>query len=200
MTKGKGAGDGSPPLTPERISQIAFAAHEGKAEVEDVRRLLALFYHLASEEKPIPHRLIAFVAESFGRYLGEKHFGFQLVTDGDRPKKAGAIDLGWRRAKTLDFAFGLKRKRGRPEADEKTRIEMAQCVVNYRLAGMSHQDAVSNTAERFGFVESIVGDAFASHRTLGLAAARAERPNGFTEAERRLVSKINRPAPKKGAD
>jgi hypothetical protein len=43
------------------------------ADPADVRRVLELFA-LAVAGQPIPPRVVTFVAESFGRYLGHKRF------------------------------------------------------------------------------------------------------------------------------
>jgi hypothetical protein len=61
-------------LTPAKINQIAFAARDGKADPDEVREALEFFYRCADARKPIPPRLIDYVAESFGRYLGLKEF------------------------------------------------------------------------------------------------------------------------------
>ena len=44
------------------------------ADPADVRGVLELFYALAVAGQPIPPRLVTFVAESFGRYLGHKRY------------------------------------------------------------------------------------------------------------------------------
>jgi hypothetical protein len=135
------------PLTPSKINQIAFAASEGKARVEDVRQALELFYCLAAEKKSIPPRLVAFVAESFGRYLGHKDF-------------YGPDERG---ARSLDSAFGLLRRKGRPDADEQRRIEMAAAVLRLRLKKIPHQDALESAAKECGSNAATIGEAWREH-------------------------------------
>jgi hypothetical protein len=164
------------PLTPSKLNQIAFASRDGKADPDEVREALKLFYRHAEARKPIPPRLIEFVAESFGRYLG-----YRDVYGPDE-----------RRAKSLDSAFGLLRKKGRPEADDELRMKMAAEVVRLRLSGTPHQEALDRTAEDFGWERTIVGKAFRDHLASAVAMNRIERPAPLTPEEKRRLAKMLR--------
>jgi hypothetical protein len=162
------------PLTPSKLNQIAFDVRDGKADPNDVREALTLFYRHAQAKTPIPRRLVDFVAESFGRYLGYKDF-------------FGADE---RTAASLDSAFGLVRKIGRPEADEQKQIEIAASVVRMRLGGISHQEAVGMVAETNNCAETVVKEAFRDHLPSALILVQTEHPAGFTPEEGRRLEKI----------
>ena len=171
----KGAGGGSPslePLSTSKLTRIACAASEGKADAADVLQVLDMFYRLAVDNRPIPRPLIDFVAASFGRYRRHKDFYGPDERD----------------ARSLDSAFGLLRKKGRPEADEQQRIEMAAEVVRLRLSGTPHQEALDATAVTFGWAKTIVGKAFRDHLYSAVMANRNERPAGFTPDEKRRLA------------
>jgi hypothetical protein len=177
MSRDKGVGDGSPPLKPlsqQRLIELTFAVSEGKSDEEDVRQALGMFYRLAVENSPIPRQLIDFVAASFGRCLELKYF--------HGPEERGAS--------SLDSAFGLLGKKGRPRADEQLRIKMAAEVVRLRLAGTPHQEALDDAAETFGCEKTIIGQAFRDHRLTAVLVNRCERPAPLTPDEKRQLAKI----------
>ena len=97
------------PLTPFQINQIAFAVRDGIAHPEDLKCLMTHFCHLVESRKPLPPRLIEHFREAFTAYI-----------DG---------------TKSLEVALGVKRKRGRPSADQNIRVEMAAEIIRQLLAG-----------------------------------------------------------------
>jgi hypothetical protein len=120
------------------------------------------------------------VAESFGRYLGHKYF----------------YGPDERSAASWDSAFGLLRKKGRPEADMQMRIKMAADVVRQRLDGVPHQDALDATAKTFGWTKTIIGQAFRDHLCSAVALNRIERPDPLTPDAKRRLAKMLRHQPK----
>jgi hypothetical protein len=163
-------------LTPSKINQIAFAARDGTVDPDDVLAALTLFHRCAFAREQIPRRLIDYVAESFGRLLGLKDY----------------YGSGERSAKTLDAAFGLLRKRGRPGADEQTGIQIAAEVVRLRVSGLSHQDAVADAVETFGWEKTIVEKAFRDYRMSGIVLYRTKH-SAVTNDEARRLEKIVTP-------
>jgi hypothetical protein len=154
-------------LTPSKINQIAFAARDGTADPDDVRAALLLFCQCSLERKAIPARLIGFAAESFCRFFELKgHYG---------PDERVAM--------TLESAFGLARKKGRPKADEQRRIRIAAEVVRLRLSGVSHQEALAGTAETFCCATAVVARAFRDHRMSAVTLVRSEFPSPPSEDE-----------------
>jgi hypothetical protein len=167
-------------LSLSRVTQIAYAARDGKAEPAEVREVLALFYRHAEAKTPIPQRVVEFVAEAFGRYLGLKDF----------------YGPDERSANSLDSAFGLLRKKGRPEADEQTRRDMAVRVVELRLSGISHQEALERAAKDFGWARTIIGKAFRDHTLSAVMMIRNARQTPFSPDEKRLLARMLRHQPK----
>jgi hypothetical protein len=161
-------------ITSSKLNQIAFAARDGRAEPDEVHEALRLFYRHVEAKTQIPPRLIEFVAESFGRYLGYKDF----------------YGPDERSANSLDSAFGLLRKKGRPEADVQMRIKMAAEVVRLRLNGTPHQEALESAAVTFGWTKTIIGKAFRDHLLSAVAMNRIERPAPLTPDEQRLLAKM----------
>jgi hypothetical protein len=78
----------------------------------------------------------------------------------------------------LDSAFGLLRKKGRPEADEQRRIEMAATVLRLRLKNVTHQEALEHAAKKCGSNTATIGEAWRDHLNMALILVRNERsPN-----------------------
>jgi hypothetical protein len=155
------------PLTSFQINQIAFAARDGVANPEDAKRLMAHFCDLVERRKPLPSRLTEHFREAFTDYL-----------DG---------------AKSLEVAFGVKRKKGRPPADANLRIEMAAEVMRHRLAGKSHEKALIHSAVKFGYTETIVSEAWHANRMAALDLVIRERDNHdhqFTDIQKNILRRI----------
>ncbi|MGD8617301.1 MAG: hypothetical protein PVI91_16825 [Gammaproteobacteria bacterium] len=141
--------DDDNPLTRAAINQIAWEIREGDAEPEQARQLLGHFCDLVESRQLVPPELLTYMKDAMRAYLaGEK---------------------------TLESALGLARKRGRPKADQQTRIQMAAEVLRCRLGGMSHQDSLSEVAKNFNKAESVIGEAWADWAQDGLFLLRIER-------------------------
>jgi hypothetical protein len=155
------------------MNLIAFDIRNGIAKPEDAKRLLDHFCELVERRKPVPPRLLEHLREAFRAFL-----------DG---------------AKTLDRALGMKRKKGKPPADEITRVDMAAEVMRCRLAGKTHEQALIATAQKFGWVESIISEAWAKYRGLGLDQILVERRNlnpKFTDEEKVRLGEMLHTMPK----
>jgi hypothetical protein len=166
-------------LTLENINLIAFAASEGTADAADVRQALDLFFRLVTANKAVPIRLTEYVAESFGRFLGKKYF--------HGPDE--------RKAESLDSAFGLLRKQGRPQADEQRRIAMAASVLRLRLKKTSHQSALECAAQAHGSNTATVGEAWKVYLLSAIIVIRNERdPDVYpwTAHEKHILETIER--------
>jgi hypothetical protein len=142
-------------LTPSELNLMAFDVRDGKASKDDAKLLLQLFcqsieHGLISARDPVADLLLAHIREAFRAYL-----------NGGR---------------TIEAAFGLTRKMGRPaEADEQMQMQMAAEVLRHRLAGGSHQEALAEAADRFERGVTIVGEAWRRHRVAALVIVRDER-------------------------
>jgi hypothetical protein len=176
-----------PELTLSKLNLMAFAAREGKARRDDAELLLALFCQCVergeiSARSPGADRLLEHVRESLRAYLTGKRTG-------NRDDKAGIAEI---KIGGIESAFGLARKRGRPEADEHSRMQIAADVVRQRLAGISHQEAVEKVAEDVGKAESIVGEAFSAHRCSGVVLAHLDRADdpGWSDTEIKILRTI----------
>lgn len=137
-------------LTQADIIQIAFEIREQTADPEDARRLLSQFCDFYDDRnETIPHELIMHLRDSFRSFLaGEQK---------------------------LESAFGLKRKRARPKADPKMRTLMAVELLRLRLIKVSHQDALNEVSEKFGWGVSVIGEAWNAHKQDALICLRLER-------------------------
>jgi hypothetical protein len=156
-------------LTDFQINQIAFAVRDGIAKPADARRLMEHFVELVDGGKPVPPRLLEHLREAFNTYL------------------AGT--------KSLEQALGVARKKGRPPADEINQAEMAAEVMGRRLAGINHQQALREAADKFGYAKSIISTAWRHYRMSALQLISGERNNmvpRFTEYERNVLRKIFR--------
>jgi hypothetical protein len=181
-------------FTPSEVNLMAFAVREGRANPDDARALLTLFcqcveYRLILARNPVADRLLEHVREAFRAYLKGGRVGWR---NGGckREGKAGTM--------SIKAALGLVRKKGRPEADEQRRIQMAASVLRRRLTGMSHQPAVSEAADEFHCDESVIGEAWRAHRVGAAILVRLMRgPGGspWTDVEaprlRKALGKTN---------
>jgi hypothetical protein len=179
--------------TRSEINQMAFAAQEGEASKDDARTLLALFcecveHGLISARNPVADRLLEHVREAFRAYLNGERVGKR---DGKRKRdgKPGIVEID---ISSIESALGLVRKRGRPKADEQMRMQMAAEVLRYRLDGeMPHQEALAAVERKFGWGQTIIGEAWRDYKQSALLLVRLDRdPDGFTMQEKEKVCKI----------
>lgn len=136
---------------------LASRVIEGIATPNEARRLIAEFVRKAARPKQVDERLIEHVRECFAAFLS-----------GD--------------ARSLDKAFGLiRRKRGQPELDEQPTMDAAAMVLEARLAGASHQEALAKveTARREAKLpvssESQIGGAWRDYKRDALLLCRLRR-------------------------
>jgi hypothetical protein len=147
-----------------RMNQIAFAIRDGEANPEDARLLMDLFCE-SVKRGAVPDRLMKHFQGSFQRYL----------------------DTGC----TINGALGLTRnKRGAPKRDEQRIIELAAALLRARLAGELHQEALETAAAKCGSNETDVGEAWGKHRLAAVMVVRNERPDGFSEDEKRKLEEM----------
>jgi hypothetical protein len=157
-------------LTRSQRGRIPFDVRDGIANPDDARALLAWFCHCAEYNLPIPPTLTEHLRVGFGSYL-----------DG---------------SKTLDAALGLKRKvGGRRTADPTMRLDMAADVLRRRLTGTPHQRALNEVSDKFGWAESIVGEAWRDHRLSAVALVNNERAAQWTGVEKRVLQDILKDQP-----
>lgn len=144
---------GSKHLTLSAIKRIAFAVRDGKAIPREAKQLMVEFCRYDGHDQAVPapefRRLIHHFAECFLEYL-----------------KGGS---------RIERALGLRRKIGQPEADEAVRQDMATAVLRLRLAGESHQNAVAETVEKYGWEKTVIGEAFRDHFPNALVVISEER-------------------------
>ncbi len=137
-------------LSPAGIHQIAWQIRDDEADPEDARKLIEQFRDMYDGSEPLPPELLRHIRDSFNDYL-----------TGNR--------------KSLDRAFGLKRRRGAPKVDEYVRIAMAAEVLRSRLSGATHQHALLVASRICHRSESVIGEAWTAHQQNGLVQLRLER-------------------------
>ena len=149
---------------PFEVDMIALNVREGKADPCDVRGLIEMYCDLVDADIPHPRGLQVFLRDSFRRCLGKKC--------------------------SMESAFGLKRRKGRPNASEHVQIQIATDVLRLRLQAVLHQEALEQVAQRWGYAESVIGQAYGAHRLSAVAVLRNERSNGFTDTEKAALQHI----------
>jgi len=92
----------------------------------------------------------------------------------------------------MESAFGLKRGMGRPQADPEMRTLMATDLLRFRLMEkMSHEDARMRVSKEFGWVESVISEAWKGHKQDALKLLKIERIEGgcpwTADEEKRLI-------------
>ena len=110
--------------------------------------MLASFCTIVESGRPLPHHMIAYLRVAFRSCLIS--------------------------GKNIEIALGLKRRGGRPGANV-SREQMALTVLLHRLAGKSHQDALSEAAADTGWGITIIGGAWRKHKDEALASLRLTR-------------------------
>jgi hypothetical protein len=170
------------------LELLAFAVREGRATPDDARALLTLFcqcveHRLITARNQVADGLLEYVREAFRAYLNGERVGNR-----DSADKRGVAVV---KVKSIEVAFGLRRRVGRPFADEQKRMEIAARVLRHRLTGMSHQRALSETGGAFHCDESIVSEAWRDHRVSAAVLLSLERQGGppMTDIEARRLRK-----------
>jgi len=156
-------------LTPTTIVHIAWEVRDGEANPEDSRRLLKLFCDCFDQKKKMPNELIEHLRDAFDSFLKDE--------------------------RNIESALGLVRKKGKPKADEQVQMQMAAELLRFRLGGKSHQVALEEVAEKFGWSKTIVGEAWKKWWQEGITLLRLERPpDGYpwTPGEVQKMAKIFR--------
>jgi hypothetical protein len=141
---------GEDQLSPGEQMQLLSDWQQGAAHPADVRRALTTIRNHEVAGTPLPWALQELIARSICAYV-----------DGD--------------SGSLNRAFGLTRRRGRPPAGEDEPVRMATSVFRERICGETHQVALEITSEKFGCVESIVGEAWKKYRDDARAILVTER-------------------------
>jgi len=146
-------------LSPNEILEIASEIREQTAKPDDARQILEHFCDL--HDLWLTNRLNDDQSSQFKILLQHLRDSLHNYLSGNR--------------KTLESALGLKRKKARPKADPEIRIDMAYEVLILRLTKMSHQDALREVSEKFGWGITVISEAWATHKFDVLAKMRFER-------------------------
>ena len=141
-------------LTPADVRQIYMDVSNGTAKASDVKRVLDVFCHPEGKDGRAYQEALKFLQRRLSAFIRDEV--------------------------PIENALGLVRKKGRPEADEEKRSEMATSVLKRRLAGESHQDALATVSESFHCGETCVGDAWRVYKMDAVFMLRMERANGST--------------------
>jgi hypothetical protein len=153
-------------LTHFDIWHIVLAIREGKASLDDARRLLEKFCNEFDKGMYAQDYLLHYLRDAFHAYLNKE--------------------------KTIEAALGLKKKKGRPGADEQAQIKMAAEVLRCRLHDMPHQEALMEVSENFGCGETIVAKAWAECQLEAILLLRYERrdKSPWTPSEIQKMDKV----------
>jgi hypothetical protein len=141
-------------LTHAAIWHIAWDVREGKANPVEANLLLEKFCNefdsgMFNSGNLTQDYLLRHLRDAFRAYLNK--------------------------GKTIESALGLVKKKGRPKADEQVRMQMAAEVLRHRMAGVSHQEALSNVSARFGWGETIIAEAWVAWQFEAIILLRIER-------------------------
>jgi hypothetical protein len=123
-------------VTPETVNAIAWDVRDGKADPDDVRRVLEYLCNQIEEQKPLSIELREYLKDSIRLFLNGS-------------------------ATSVDQGLGLIRPRkGRTKADKHERRILAAGVLEARIAGKNHQEALDVTAENNQCGKTKVGEAW----------------------------------------
>lgn len=137
-------------FTPATINHIVCEIREGIAKPDEAKKLLKYYCYLVDNEQEIPYLLTRHFRDSFTSCLQEE--------------------------KSIEAAFGLSRKNGRPKHDEEIRIKMATEVLRSRLFHkLPHQEALSVVSEKFGWGKTVIGEAWQKYKLEAFVSIRIER-------------------------
>ena len=164
------------------IFQIARNIQDGTADPEDARRLMSLFCYFVDNDL----KRIKQPKELFG-YQPDEQIPKELLWHFSDAFKA-ILDEG----KTPLRALGLTRKKARPKANHKIRVDMAHEILLLRLAGLSHQDALQQAADEYGWGVTIIGEAWKQNKFEAMLKERFERPDNhpWTDEEENKLCEI----------
>ena len=164
------------------IFQIAQKIQDGTADPEEARRLMRLFCYFVDNELKRTKQ----PKELFG-YQPDEQVPKELLWHFSDAFKA-ILDEG----KTPLRALGLTRRKSRPKADPKIRVNMAHEVLRLRLGGTSHQDALQQAADKFGWGVTIIGEAWKQNKFEAMLKERFERPDNhpWTDEEKNKLCEI----------
>jgi hypothetical protein len=121
-------------LRPTKIKRYADQIRASTHEPEDAKLLLLKFCALVDEEAEIPRELLQHIRDSLGAYF----------EDGAK----------------LETAFGLTqgvKRSGISPADE---MAIVVEIMEARLQGSSHQDALEEISRKYGWGTTVIGKAF----------------------------------------
>jgi len=145
------SGDKPKRLSPSSIYHIACDVKKGEADPEKARELLIDFCERYGTNEAIPPDLYKHIYDAFKSCLDD--------------------------GKSLDAAFGLKRKKGRPAVDQHSLWELAAGVLRLRMEGLSAEDAVIEVSETRYISETQVWEAWRKNKLDALILLRLERPH-----------------------
>lgn len=154
-------------LSPATIHQIAWDIRDGTASPDDAKRLMLLFCECFDNKKQPPIELAQHFYDAFRAILAKE--------------------------KTAERALGLARRKSRPKADTETRTYMALEVLRMRLRGFSHQDAIHEVADKFGWGVTIIGEGWREYKQDALVIERVSRSLDsypWSDEEVRCLSRI----------
>jgi hypothetical protein len=166
--------DDTEPLGPGNESWLASIVADGTATKDDATRLLVEFVRQANAGQVSP-RMIEHLRDCFAAFLVGKK---RILPSRD----AGRDAIVSVPIKSMEKAFGLVRiSSGQPPIDADTLTEAAADLLEQRVAGTSHQDALANVAENRKAAglqvtsETEIGAAWAKHKLDALIWLRASR-------------------------
>jgi hypothetical protein len=164
--------DDTEPLGPGNESWLASIVADGTATKDDATRLLVEFVRQANAGQVSP-RMIEHLRDCFAAFLVGKK---RILPSRD----AGRDAIVSVPIKSMEKAFGLVRiSSGQPPIDADTLTEAAADLLEQRVAGTSHQDALANVAENRKAAglqvtsETEIGAAWAKHKLDALIWLRA---------------------------
>lgn len=168
-------------LSPAEISWLASIVADGSAKPDEARRLIQEFVRQA-RTAAIDPRLIGHLQDCFAAFLTGKK---ELLPSPEAGRNVSVIV----KVKTLEKAFGLTRAMsGQPPIDSDTLCAVAMELLEQRLAGVSHQTALTNVAEdrkQAGLPvssETEIGKAWTDHKRDALVGLRLFRAVGLDPA------------------
>ena len=162
-------------LNSAEVNQIACEILDQTAKPEDARRLLSQFCDLYDW--------------GIDKFQEDQARQFEILLRHLRDSFISHLEEG----QNLESALGLKGKMGRPKADPNIRMQMAKEVLKLRLKSLSHQDALVQVSKKFGWVESVIGEAWKEYKQDGVILLRQERPSDaypWTPEEVEKLTKI----------
>ena len=156
----------------QSIYQIAWDVSDGTADPAEARNLLECFCECVDNGTPIPKELVLHLRNAFRNYLDDK--------------------------RQIEFAMGLKMKKGRPKADQSLPIKMAAEVLKQRMRKLSHKFALGEVAGQFHCGVTKVSEAWKNHQLDAILAIRHERPLAkfpWTPKEMKILDSMFRGQP-----